>query len=497
MGGTSPRRSARSVTFLTGNSKLVPSVLLLGSFLVPVTFVMYAVERLADELVTTERIFTVFLYGGVLGVLGASILEAEFLKEPSGLTYLGVGLIEEAVKLGALWLLAWRLPRYTMRDGIVFGAVVGFGFAAFETAGYAFNAIFTLSGLSLENLVETEILRGLLSPVGHGLWTAILGGVLFRAAASHGRLRLTGWVVVWYVVVALLHGLWDASRGIAVWLTLLLTATPVQWMLIQLGRMPEPTRPRSRCSASSAGGCCCSTRCWACSCCADAGARRWPSSLSNPGRKARGHLAGVRCAWCPPSASAVGRGSVWKVSSPSRASTRRWLPGSRVPARSIADSLLSSWRWMVRRSGRAPNSGWKPRRASSSMAASLNSTVMSWAASRRRVSSSISRVIWRSWAASSPRNRMISSMRLRNSGRKCWRSIGRSASCSATQSGVPPAVAVRIRSAPMLDVMMTTVFLKSTVRPWASVSRPASSSCSRMLKTSGCAFSISSSSSTE
>jgi hypothetical protein len=42
--------------------------------------------------------------------------------------------------------------------------------------------------------------------------------------------------------VALLHGLWDASRGIAVWLTLVLTGTPVQWLLIQLGRAPEVTQ---------------------------------------------------------------------------------------------------------------------------------------------------------------------------------------------------------------------------------------------------------------
>jgi hypothetical protein len=27
-----------------------------------------------------------------------------------------------------------------------------------------------------------------------------------------------------------------------VWLTLLLTATPVQWLLIEVGRMPEPTK---------------------------------------------------------------------------------------------------------------------------------------------------------------------------------------------------------------------------------------------------------------
>src|SRR6266508_5154250 len=174
------------VTFWTGNANLVPTVSLLGSFLVPVTFVVYAFERLADAVLTTQRLFTAFLYGGVLGVLGASILEAQFLEQPSVRTYIGVGLIEEAVKLGALWLLAWRLPRYTMRDGIVLGATVGFGFAALESAGYAFDALFTTSGLSLPNLVETELLRGILTPVGHGLWTAILGGALLAAAARGG-----------------------------------------------------------------------------------------------------------------------------------------------------------------------------------------------------------------------------------------------------------------------------------------------------------------------
>ena len=231
-----------AVTFWTGNPNRIPVVILLGSFLVPVTFVVFAFERYADQVLTTQRIFVAFLYGGVLGVLGASILEAEFLKQPSSLTYVGVGLIEEAVKLAALWVVALRLPRYTMRDGIVLGATVGLGFAALESAGYAFTALFTMQGLSLQGLVETQVLRGVLTPVGHGLWTAILGGVLFRAAAGAGRLRLSWGLVGWYVVVALLHALWDASRSVAVWLTLLLTATQVQWLLIQMGRVPEPTQ---------------------------------------------------------------------------------------------------------------------------------------------------------------------------------------------------------------------------------------------------------------
>jgi protease PrsW len=229
------------VTFWTANATLVPTVILLGSFLVPATFVVYALEHYADEVLTSQRIFITFVYGGVLGVLGASILEAEFLKQPSLATYIGVGLIEEAAKLAALWLIAWHLPRYTRREGIILGAIVGLGFAALENAGYAFNAMLTVEGLSLRNLVETEVLRGVLTPLGHGVWTAILGGVLFATAAPAGRLRVSGPLVGWYLVVALLHGLWDASRGVAVWLTLLLTATPVQWLLIRQGRVPEPT----------------------------------------------------------------------------------------------------------------------------------------------------------------------------------------------------------------------------------------------------------------
>jgi protease PrsW len=225
------------VTFATQNSNLIPTIILLGSFLVPATFVIYAFSH-ADPIITPQRIFGAFVVGGILGVLGASLLEAELLKTPSAFTYLWVGLIEEAVKLAALWLLAWRLPRYSPRDGMILGATVGLGFAAFESAGYAFNALFTSNGLSLLGVVETEVLRGILTPIGHGVWTAILGGAMFAAASRHWRLRPIAALLGWYVVVAVLHALWDASAGIAVWLTLLLTNTPMQWLSIEAGHAP-------------------------------------------------------------------------------------------------------------------------------------------------------------------------------------------------------------------------------------------------------------------
>jgi len=228
------------VTFVTGNSNLVPTVILVGSFLVPITFVAYAFEHRASDTLTEHTIFVGFVYGGILGVLGASLLEAAFLGQQSLASYVGVGLIEEGCKLAVLWFIARRLPEYLTRDGVVLGAAVGFGFAAFETAGYAFNALFTIKGLSLTSLVETQFLRGILTPLGHGLWTGILGGVLFHSA-RRGRLRLSRSLVLWYVVVSLLHAFWDASGGIAALVVMLLTANSMQQQLLELGRVPSPT----------------------------------------------------------------------------------------------------------------------------------------------------------------------------------------------------------------------------------------------------------------
>jgi RsiW-degrading membrane proteinase PrsW (M82 family) len=232
------------VTLLTANANLVPTLILLGSFLVPVTFVAWAFERWRDEHVTAELIVSAFTLGGVLGVLGASILET-YLLDPSPLLFLGVGLIEEAAKAGALIFIARRLSRRHARDGFILGAAVGFGFAAFETAGYAFNAVLTMRGLSLSALVQTELTRGVLTPFGHGLWTAIIGGVLFHQARG-GRFRYTLPVVLTYLWVSVVHALWDYSHSIALALTFLLTGTKWQYQLLSRGYLPQPTPEQTR-----------------------------------------------------------------------------------------------------------------------------------------------------------------------------------------------------------------------------------------------------------
>lgn len=227
------------VTYLTGNPNLIPTLVLLGSFTVPAAFVAWAFEHRHSGELTPELVLRTFTVGGVLGVLAASLLES-YLLHPSPGLFLGVGLIEEGVKLAALALLTRHLVCKDTRDGLVLGACVGFGFAAFESAGYALTALFTEHGLSLLDLVSTELLRGLLAPFGHGLWTAILGGILFsRSTREH--FLLTGRLLLAYLGVSVLHTLWDSMNSVAVVITLVLTEQPWQRQLLALGYLPRPT----------------------------------------------------------------------------------------------------------------------------------------------------------------------------------------------------------------------------------------------------------------
>jgi RsiW-degrading membrane proteinase PrsW (M82 family) len=219
------------VTLVTNDSILLPTVVLLGSFVVPVTWVRRAVEHDHSDL-PLALVLQTFVCGGAAGLLSAALLETWLLRYVGQGLYIGVGLVEEAVKLAVLWRVSRLLPDHSMVNGLVLGATVGFGFAAFESSGYALNALYGATGPSLQSLVSTEALRGLIAPVSHGLWTAIAGAVLFRE--SHGgRLGVTSRVLGAYGFVSFLHAAWDLAPAFA--LSIVLYASGKGWNINLLG----------------------------------------------------------------------------------------------------------------------------------------------------------------------------------------------------------------------------------------------------------------------
>ncbi len=192
---------------LTGNPNLFPTVVMLGSFMVPVTYVAFFYERRHLSQITLPTTALSFFYGGVLGVFAAALLEPLFIRRLDLFTAFTVGLIEEFAKILGVLVIARRRRHGSELDGIIIGAAAGMGFAALESSGYAFSA-FLRSGGNLSITVIVTLLRGLLSPVGHGTWTAILAGVLFRESKG-GRFRVNRKVLGAYLTVSALHGLWD------------------------------------------------------------------------------------------------------------------------------------------------------------------------------------------------------------------------------------------------------------------------------------------------
>lgn len=213
------------VTAVTKNSNLIPTLILIGSFLVPFCVVLFVLERVTGTISTLQLILAFFV-GGIFGVLGASLLEAE-LKQGVWV-YILVGLIEEFVKAVLVVIFGWRAAPKTAAQGALLGATIGAGFAAFESAGYAFNAAITTQGIDLVSLLETEVVRAILAPVGHVLWTAIIGAVIFGSARLRPRFRWSWWILLAYGIAALLHALWDSSSEIASAIALLVNGRAME-----------------------------------------------------------------------------------------------------------------------------------------------------------------------------------------------------------------------------------------------------------------------------
>jgi protease PrsW len=111
------------VTGITDVTHLIPNLILVGSFLVPVSVVLFALARASEGHLTGQAVILGFLGGGTLGTVFAALTEVYFLPTAVG-TFVGVGLFEETAKalvvvgvgwtvlnavVGTAWiLLAWR-----------------------------------------------------------------------------------------------------------------------------------------------------------------------------------------------------------------------------------------------------------------------------------------------------------------------------------------------------------------------------------------------------
>ncbi|WP_240664626.1 PrsW family intramembrane metalloprotease [Methanosarcina sp. MSH10X1] len=175
--------------------------------MVPVAYVAFLYERRHFSRLRMPTVSLAFLYGGLVGIIATSYLGPLFIIPFNLGESLAVGLIEEFAKILGVLVIARRGRHDLEMDGLILGAAVGMGFAALESTGYAFTSFLMSSG-SISATVEVTLFRGLLSPLGHGTWTAILASVLFRESKDC-CFRVNLQVIGAYLFVSILHAMWN------------------------------------------------------------------------------------------------------------------------------------------------------------------------------------------------------------------------------------------------------------------------------------------------
>jgi RsiW-degrading membrane proteinase PrsW (M82 family) len=203
-----------AVLTATENPNLVPTMILLGALVVPLTFVTFADGRSGRWLIDGPTLGGCLLFGGVVGVVGAGLLEYDAMRRLGMLPIVGVGLIEEATKLvvpAILVVFFGHRYRTSIGRGIIIGVAVGTGFAVLETMGYAFVALVQTGG-SVGAAEQTLLIRGLLSPAGHAAWTGLVCWGLWRFVIDPTGKHFAGFLGM-YAVAVTLHTAWDGLGG--------------------------------------------------------------------------------------------------------------------------------------------------------------------------------------------------------------------------------------------------------------------------------------------
>ncbi len=173
-----------------------PPLLLLGAFLWGAGGATACALLLNDAMVG----FGAFLFNGDAKTFFALVVTAPLIEEAA-----------KALFVVALWVRR-RSEFNGMVDGIVYSALAAAGFAFTENIFY-FGKAFAEGGVGSVSggVVAVFILRGVLAPFSHPLFTAMIGIGIGVASRTSSNRRRVAWPLVGYAAAVVVHAVWNGS----------------------------------------------------------------------------------------------------------------------------------------------------------------------------------------------------------------------------------------------------------------------------------------------
>ncbi|MCU1546013.1 MAG: PrsW family intrarane metalloprotease [Homoserinimonas sp.] len=119
--------------------------------------------------------------------------------------------VEEMAKGLGILIIFWSLRRHFDGpvDGLVYGAMVAVGFAFTENIQYFGLALAGAEGAG--DVGQVFVLRGLISPFAHVMFTACTGIIIGFAARSSSKPGMLAWFVPGLIPAIVLHAFWNGA----------------------------------------------------------------------------------------------------------------------------------------------------------------------------------------------------------------------------------------------------------------------------------------------
>ncbi|GII70425.1 membrane protein [Sphaerisporangium melleum] len=214
-----------SLSFDVFNGEPVQFFIALALALAPVPVLLaglLGLDRMEPE--PRKDLAFAFMWGAGVAVLVAGLLNSLNLRYVSTALHdaaqarnlvatFGAPVVEETMKgLVLLGLLRWRRQELDgPTDGIIYAGMVGLGFAMSENVSYY---IMAQDQHGFQGLAVTVVLRGILSPFAHPLFTSMIGIAVAYTAQRRGPVR-GGVVLLGWAGAVLLHGIWNGFTSYA------------------------------------------------------------------------------------------------------------------------------------------------------------------------------------------------------------------------------------------------------------------------------------------
>jgi len=193
------------------NINVLPGIMIIGSMVVPFAVLIFFFEVNAPRNISIFSATKIFCVGGCASLLATLILfEVVPVRNMDFVGAILVGIIEEVGKLIIIMLYIKRRENCNyLLNGLLIGAAVGAGFAAFESAGYAFN--YLVNG-NFDQMMHVIYMRGFLAPGGHVTWAAMSGfAIMLVKRKSTFEWEMLKDKKFWsiFTIPIIMHAVWD------------------------------------------------------------------------------------------------------------------------------------------------------------------------------------------------------------------------------------------------------------------------------------------------